>query len=183
MEIFKDIHGFEGLYQVSNYGRVKNLSRLVPGKLNSIREIAEKILAPRYDSHHCYRVVLHRGGIRHEAKIHRLVAQAFIPNSGNKPFINHIDGNPLNNNVDNLEWCTASENVSHAYRTGLAKAKSGINHHGIRPVFQFSLDGKLLRRFDYIRQAANETKIREEAITQCLRGNNQTSGGFKWKYA
>lgn len=183
MEKWKDIHGCEGLYQVSNYGRVKNLSRIVDGKLNSIRRIPEKILSPRYDSRHCYRVVLHKDGIRSEVKIHRLVAQAFIPNTENKPFINHIDGNPLNNHVDNLEWCTPSENTLHAIRLGLQKVRTGVSHPGIRPVIQYSLEGNEVKRFDFIRQAANETSISEYAIAQCLRGNNKTSGGFIWKYA
>jgi len=183
MEIFKDIQGYEGCYQVSNYGRVENLSRLVPGKLNSIREIAEKLLSPRYDGHHYYKVALHKDRARNNISIHRLVAVAFIPNPENKPFINHIDGNPLNNHADNLEWCTPSENVSHAFRIGLQKARYGTEHPGARAVLQYTLSGELIRRYDYIRQAASETSIREEAIAQCLRGNNKTSGGYKWKYA
>lgn len=183
METWKDISGFEGHYQVSDHGKVKNISRIVHGKLNSLRRIPERILSPRYDGHHYNKVVLHKDGIRHDVKIHRLVALTFIANPENLPEVNHIDGNPLNNHVDNLEWCTRRQNTMHAISIGLQIIKRGLNHPGIRPVIQYSLEGKVIKRFDYIRQAANETHVSEYAIAQCLRGDNKTSGGFKWKYA
>lgn len=104
-EIWKDIPGYEGLYQVSNMGRVKSL--------NFNRSGLPRILKTKNRQGYP-RVILWKSGKRHEVCVHRLVAQAFIPNPENKPFVNHKDGNRRNNHVDNLEWCTAQENAIHS---------------------------------------------------------------------
>lgn len=106
-EIWKDIKGYEGKYQVSNLGNVKSLERF--DKYN--RYVKEKILIPRKHTGGYLRV----GLSRKDFYIHRLVAEAFIPNLKNKKYINHIDGDKTNNNINNLEWCTANENMQHAY--------------------------------------------------------------------
>lgn len=116
-EIWKDINGYEGLYQVSNTGKVKSLvgwngRKYVP---------REKILSKTKTSTGYYKVELAKCKTKKSFKVHRLVAMAFIPNEESKPHINHKDGNPLNNNVDNLEWCTPKENIEHAIATGLRK--------------------------------------------------------------
>lgn len=104
-EIWKDIPGYEGKYQVSNKGRVKSLNFNRTGK--------EAILKAK--NHVGYpRVILWKGGKRHEICVHRLVAEAFLPNPDNKQFVNHIDGDRRNNNVENLEWCTPQENAIHS---------------------------------------------------------------------
>lgn len=104
MEIWKDIEGFEGRYAVSSWGRVKGL---------------HGILTP-YENHKGYlKVGLLRNGKRVKRRVHRLVAQAFIPNPENKPEINHIDGNKKNNSFSNLEWVTGEENREHFYYLGL----------------------------------------------------------------
>lgn len=111
LEIWKDIPNYEGLYQISSYGRVKSFYK------------KERILKPsiqhfKYKSKNYKRekIELSKNNIRKSFKIHRLVAQTFIPNPDNKPQVNHIDGNPLNNNVNNLEWCTNQENIIHSYK-------------------------------------------------------------------
>lgn len=106
-EIWRDIDGYEGLYQVSNFGRVK-----------SFQKGTVRILKPAINRKWLF-VVLCKNGGKKIFKVHRLVAMAFIPNPDGKPQVNHIDGNPQNNHVDNLEWCTPSENMQHALRTGL----------------------------------------------------------------
>lgn len=99
-EIWKDIKDYEGLYQVSNYGRVRNTSR---GNIRS-PYLCEK----RY-----YRIILYKNNKTKKPRVHRLVAQAFIPNPDNKAEVNHKDFNKVNNHIDNLEWTTGEENVSH----------------------------------------------------------------------
>ena len=107
-EIFKDIEGYEGIYQVSNFGKIRKI------KLGK-----ERILRPCKDSRGYSVVSLFKNKTRKMHKMHRLIAIAFIPNPANKPQINHKDGNKLNNNLDNLEWNTALENVRHSFETGL----------------------------------------------------------------
>ena len=113
-EVWKDVVGFEGLYQVSNFGRVKSLAKKA-GK--SSRD--ERIKTPIICCSGYAKVNTCKNNDQKQISIHRLVAEAFIPNPENKPCVNHIDGNKLNNHVDNLEWCTQKENVQHAIEHGL----------------------------------------------------------------
>ena len=115
-EIWKDIEDYEGLYQVSNLGKVKSLPKLVNRKNNSKYLTNEKILKPL--SFGYARVILSNKSY----SVHRLVAEAFIPNPNNLPIINHKDGNKQNNCIDNLEWCDYSYNNKEAYRIGLNKS-------------------------------------------------------------
>lgn len=124
MEIWKDIEGYEGLYQVSNLGRVKSLSRHCPSKGGSIRRVQERQLRFKTDRYGYLCLGLNNAGKTHFT-VHRLVAAAFIPNPDLKPCVNHIDGVKTNNHIDNLEWCTVRENSIHAVRTGLSKAPEG----------------------------------------------------------
>lgn len=127
-EIWKDIENYEGYYQISNLGRVRSLDRIVKrsngrvenrkGKLMSTR-VSNSNKAKNKNASDRENITLNKDGqIKHHL-IHRLVAQAFIPNPENKKTVNHIDGNSLNNIVTNLEWATHSENVQHAYDNGL----------------------------------------------------------------
>jgi hypothetical protein len=113
-EIWKDVVGYEGIYSVSNLGRVRRELLRTTGKPG-------KIMIPYIDHKGYERLQLTANGVRRKFFIHRLVATAFIPNPGNKPQVNHIDGIPLNNKLSNLEWNTASENQQHAHRIGLHK--------------------------------------------------------------
>ena len=132
-EIWKDIKNFEGCYQVSNLGRVRSLTRKVP-TFNGVRTTKGQILKT-YTSNTGYLRIDLRSNQKHKyVSIHKLVAETFIPNPNNYCVINHIDGNRLNNNADNLEWCTQSHNIKEAYRLGIAKPtsgcfKKGYNYH------------------------------------------------------
>lgn len=125
-EIWKDIPSYEGYYQVSNLGNFRSLPRIIKYKQNGTRNYPAKSLLTETTKDNYQRIVLMKDGIKTRFQAHRLVALAFIPNPDNKPFINHIDGNKSNNIVTNLEWCTASENMTHADNTGL---RDMFNHH------------------------------------------------------
>lgn len=127
-EIWKPVVGYEGIYEVSNTGKVKSILRFVTSKVGKTRPYKEKILKPTFCNQGYGRVTLFEDGKRVRHKVHRLVALAFIPNPENKPHVNHIDARTSNNSVYNLEWCTASENIKHAYKIGNACHKRS-NHN------------------------------------------------------
>ena len=123
-EIWKDIPGYEGQYQVSNLGRVKSLPRNVPGKNGSIRHLPGKLLSPADNDSDGYKfVMLTKNSKSTHMLVHRLVATAFIPNPENKPQVNHKDCIPSNNELSNLEWSTQSENMVHASNNSTASKK------------------------------------------------------------
>ena len=111
-EIWKDIPNYEGLYQISDTGRIKSLKRNI-------------ILKPSTNKNY-FKIILCKNGSKKTYFIHRLVAIAFISNPKNLLEVNHIDGNKLNNNVNNLEWCTRKENVEHSIRNGLVIKNKGL---------------------------------------------------------
>ncbi len=127
-ELWKDIKGYEGCYQVSNLGRIKSLDRMTNNQYGEYfmkgRILKNSIIK---DKGYC-RVSLNNGNGKISKRVHRLVAEAFIPNPENKPEVNHKDGNKLNNCVSNLEWCTNKENIEHSIRTGLKKHCNGCSN-------------------------------------------------------
>ena len=130
MEIWKDIQGFEGLYQVSDHGRVKALERPINHTFGGKSILKERILKLNTHSEGYKCISLRKNGILKTFKVHRLVSIAFIPNPENKCSVNHINGIKSDNIVKNLEWCTRKENMVHAVKTGLHVALSGENHGG-----------------------------------------------------
>ena len=185
MEIWKDIKGYEGLYQVSNIGRVRSVDRYVNHiGCKVIRK--GKILRPATDTSGYHGVILSKNNIAKRYKVSRLVASAFIPNPQNKEQVNHIDGNKLNNNVVNLEWCTASENIEHAYKNGLLIIPSGSNDKRSIRVNQIDKNtGAIIATYAGLREAERITGIRHGNIWCCCQGRykHKTAGGYKWEYA
>lgn len=131
-EAWRDIAGYEGMYQVSDHGRVRSLDRIVADGKGGQRRHPGKMLKASPNKSLGYPMVsLHRNGVREqEALVHRLVAAAFLPADSDRLHVNHIDGTKTNNHVSNLEWCTHAENIQHAGRTGLMQR--GMDRHNAK---------------------------------------------------
>lgn len=178
-EIWKQVKGFP-LYEVSNLGRVKS-------KHHSKRHPNGGLIIGCKTSSGYLKVFLSDGkGNQKQQSVHRLVAQAFIPNPSGKLTINHKDGNKTNNSVDNLEWSTYSENIRHAFDSGLNKWSPAKGKPPI-PVYQCDPNtGEKICLFRSINEANNATRKGKSAstgITKCLRGEMKTCNGFKWELA
>lgn len=185
-EIWKDIPGYEGLYQVSNFGTIKSMKRMVKHSLNSNRICKEKIILPKLSNTGYYRVHLNKNGIQKKLLIHRIIAIAFIQNPLNKPCVNHIDGNPTNNNILNLEWCTYSENEIHSYVV-LGKKSPRLNvprsiNKNSRKVIQYTKTGLFISEYNSIIDASETLNIDNSLISKVCRGYRNQTGGFIWKY-
>ena len=120
-EIWKPIKGYEGVYEISNLGKVKRLSAKVNSRNGSLRNEREKILKKAINKFGYEYVCLTINGNQQKKKVHRLVAEAFIDNPQNKPQVNHINGIKSDNKSENLEWCNNQENMKHAFKIGLCE--------------------------------------------------------------
>jgi len=161
-EIWRPIKNFEGLYEVSNFGRVKREGRLK---------------AQHKNNSGYFLVNLYKNNIQHTYLVHRLVAEAFIENPNNYQCVNHKDEDKENNNANNLEWCTRKYNINYgtcAERIGRAHSKS---------VIQIDKNGNIVEKYDSILCAERMTGISNGNIGDCLRGRRKTAGGYLWEYA
>lgn len=187
-EIWKDIEGFEGLYQVSNKGRIKSLSRTTSGKKHGIHKLKEKILKPSKCGKY-YQIYLRKDGNNKRFYIHRLVGKAFLECLNDNLDINHKDGNPSNNKVDNLEWVTRSQNIKHSYEV-LKRVKNteGFNEYREkhkRKINQYDLKGNFIKQWNCISDAEKFLKTKSIGkISSCCRHKkgSKSAFGYKWEY-
>ena len=171
-EVWRDVKGYEGLYQVSNMGRVKSLER----KDRFGRVIKERILEPAVTHNGYLRVGLHVDGKRKMLRVHRLVCEAFHENPDNKSEVNHVNEDKTDNRACNLEWSTRTENCNHGSRNErVAKALS-------KPIGQFSLDGKLIKVWQSACEARRQTGFDQGYVGAVARGKFKQAYGFIWKY-
>lgn len=173
MEVWKDVVAYEGVYQVSNLGNVKSMRMWSSVQGRYIHR--EKVLRQQKSASGYLQVNLKKECTRKLGLVHRLVAEAFIPNPDHKREVNHINGIKTDNRVENLEWNTSRENKIHAKEIGLAK-------HHVKAVVQCDLNGVPLKEWKSIREAAKRTNTEEKNISACCRGRRYSAGGYIWKY-
>lgn len=178
-EEFRDIKDYEGLYQVSNYGRIKSLRN-------------DRILKCCYNTYKYLTVWLSNEGKSHCYQIHRLVAEAFIPNPENKPTVNHISGNKCDNRTCNLEWNTYSEQLKHAYKNNLREkpygskntmfGKVGEKNHRSKQVCQYDKNGRIIKIWGNTYEIVRKLGLKQTGINRCCLGKTKMYKGFIWKY-
>lgn len=179
IEVWKDIVGYEGLYQVSNLGRVKSCEKMISHFRGGLRKLKEKERKLVFDSDGYLVVDLYKNGKGKMNKVHRLVALAFIQNTENKKCVNHKNGIKSDNKVENLEWCTDSENQFHAFATGLKKPN--INNE--KSVLMYSNDnGDFIMEFKSIAKASAYLNCKGGDVTNVLKGRQKSVRNHTFQY-
>lgn len=174
MEIWKDIKDYEGMYQVSNLGNIKALDREVYSLWNN-RIVKGKMRKPTYDKDNYLLISLSKEGKTRTFKVHRLVAEAFIPNPEEKPTVNHINGKKDDNRIENLEWATDKEQMKHCREVlGWKPDESRLRRRKVK-----RSDGKI---YNSIKEAGIENNLFPSNITMCCQGKVKTIGGYSWEY-
>ena len=161
VETFVKIEGFEN-YEVSNLGKVRNIK-------------SGKVLKPQLNRNGYLMHLLYENNKQKHLYLHRIIAIAFIDNPEEKPCVNHIDENKLNNDLSNLEWCTVKENNIHGTRTKRVAEKC------FKKVIQLDLNDNVLNEFESMTQAEQETGASVSHISSCCNGKSKSAGGFKWR--
>lgn len=179
IEIWHPIKNYEGLYEVSNLGRIKSCVKKYGVNYSCIR--AEMIMRDSDNGTGYRKIVLCKNSKRVTMYVHIIVASIFIPNPENKKEVNHKDADKKNNCFDNLEWVTIKENKDHAVKNGLVK--SGVTHYLSKPIIQMDLHGNEIRKWESSCAVTRELKWASENIRNCCKGKFKTAYGFKWKHA
>ena len=175
-EEWRDVAGYEGLYQVSDQGRVKSLERTFIDKSGRKRTVKERILKPGMDKGGYLRIDLCASGKSRMFSVHRLVCQAFHDNPENKLDVNHINENKTDNRACNLEWSTRRENINH----GTHNERSGKTRS--KPVGQYTLDGELVKVWQSTHKVERQAGFSQGNISKVANGKRKQAYGFIWKY-
>ena len=175
-EEWKDVVGYENLYKVSNFGNVMSFKRKKP-----------HLLKPgKHNNGYMFVILSNHNKYIKSITIHRLVAQAFIPNPYNLPQVNHIDENKLNNRVSNLEWCDQLYNINYGTaqeRRAKKISKLLTNRKDLsKPIFQFDKNGNFISEYPSMIEAARKTGINRQNICKVCKGKYKSAGGYVWKY-
>lgn len=184
-EKWKPIKGYEGLYEVSNMGRIKSLERNPKVEGYGLYHRDAIIKKQNFGTNKYLCVVLTNEGIKKPISIHRTVAAHFIKNHKNKKCVNHKKGIKIDNRASELEWATHSENMFHAFKFGLLVNKKGGDIKNAKKIKQLDLSGNLISVHTSIAEAAKSINISQGSISGVCRGAkyNKTAGGYKWQYA
>jgi hypothetical protein len=180
LEEWRDVVGYEGLYKVSNRGKIFSCKNNI-----ILKECKLRCKFLKKASFIC-KLCLYKNGITKTVSVHRLVAEAFLLKQNNKNEVNHVDGDRTNNFVSNLEWCTHKENVIHAFKNGLntppCLGKFGGEHHRSKKVEMTSIDGKIIEKFDSISCIVMKYGFSKSAISSCCLKKRNFHKGFKFKF-
>jgi hypothetical protein len=168
LEIWKDIPNYEGLYQASNLGFIKNVK-------------TNRVLKPRVDKNGYFKHILYIKGVPKEFRTHRLIALTFIENPDNLPQVNHVDEDKQNNCVDNLEWVDAKTNNNHASRN--KRIAIGVrNSSKKKPVNQYDLNGNFIKTWESLREIERELNIGHSNLSLAIKQKNGIMKNYKWEF-
>lgn len=176
-EIWKAVIGYEGRYEVSNKGRIKRLLRVVVGRNKHVYSIKEAFLIPSRDKDGYLVCKLRNGMTRKQLRVHRIVAEAFIPNPNQYPEINHRNEIVSDNSVYNLEWCNSKYNTN--YGTGIYRRSLSIR----KRIYQCTFDGTVISVYPSVSEESRQLKISKGNISSCLTGRIKSTSGYYFTYA
>lgn len=176
-EIWRDIKDYEGLYQVSNFGRVRSLDRNGKGKGNGSKGKILKLCLDKSNGY--YIVMLYKNGISKKYSVHRLVAEAFIPNPDNLPTVDHINRIRTDNRIENLRWADYRLQRENCDKE---PNKIALKESCSKPVLQYTKGGQFIKEYPSITEAGRNTGINYSSICQCCLGKRKSAGGYIWKY-
>ena len=175
MEVWKDIDGYEGLYQVSNTGKVRSL------RYRNRDEVRELFLKP--DNRGYLQVELHNNGKKRMFTVHKLVATHFVRGYKKGYVVNHINENKMDNRAENLEWCSLSCNLEYSRNLHPERTSKGVPRRCVKEIIQFTLDGVVVRKWASAIDIKSTFGFNEWSIKECCKGKRKTAYGYRWQYA